>query len=117
MAPCEGGEGTTVILRGDGLGIVEFGADPDEAVATVREARGAPYPDPLEAARIAEDAGAHGITVHLRSDRRHIQDHDVEALGAAVRGKLNLEVAATDQLSLGGDLPVRQVDQQVYGAL
>ncbi len=67
-------------------------------VATLREARGVSYPDPLEAARLAEAAGAHGITVHLRSDRRHIQDRDVEALHEVTRGKLNLEMAATDEM-------------------
>lgn len=67
-------------------------------VATVREARGVRYPDPLEAARIAEDAGATGITVHLRGDRRHIQDRDVGALREVVRGKLNLEMAASDEM-------------------
>jgi len=67
-------------------------------VATLRQARGATYPDPVEAARLAEEAGAHGITVHLRSDRRHIQDHDVERLAGTVRGKLNLEMAATDEM-------------------
>ncbi len=79
-------------------------------VATVREARGAPYPDPVAAAEIAEDAGAHGITVHLRSDRRHIQDHDVRRLRESVRGKLNLEMAATDEmLGLALDLAPDQV--------
>lgn len=67
-------------------------------VATLRQARGTTYPDPLEAARLAEEAGASGITVHLRADRRHIQDDDVERLRAAVRGKLNLEMAATDEM-------------------
>lgn len=67
-------------------------------VATLREARGAGYPRPLEAARIAEEAGASGITVHLRSDRRHIQDRDVEEMREAVRGKLNLEMAATEEM-------------------
>jgi len=67
-------------------------------VATVREARGVSYPDPVDAARIAEDAGASGITVHLRSDRRHIQDDDVRRLAPIVRGKLNLEIAATDEM-------------------
>jgi len=67
-------------------------------VATLRQARGAAYPDPLEAARLAEQAGAHGITVHLRSDRRHIQDRDVETLATTIRGKLNLEMAATDEM-------------------
>lgn len=67
-------------------------------VATVRQARRVSYPDPVDAARIAEDAGASGITVHLRGDRRHIQDHDVERLRASVRGKLNLEMAATEEM-------------------
>ena len=67
-------------------------------VATLRQARGAAYPDPAEAARIAEETGAHGITAHLRSDRRHIQDRDVEVLAGSVRGKLNLEMAATDEM-------------------
>ena len=67
-------------------------------VATLRQARHAGYPDPVEAAHIAEAAGAHGITVHLRGDRRHIQDHDVERLAGAVAGKLNLEMAATDDM-------------------
>ena len=67
-------------------------------VATIREARGVLYPDPVAAAEIAEGAGASGITVHLRSDRRHIQDRDVDALRPRVQGKLNLEMAATDEM-------------------
>ncbi len=67
-------------------------------VATLRQARQSPYPDPVEAAAIAEDAGAAGITVHLRSDRRHIQDHDVERLRPKVAGKLNLEIAPTEEM-------------------
>lgn len=67
-------------------------------VATVREARGTHYPEPLEAARVAEDAGAAGITVHLRSDRRHIQEQDVADIRQAIRGKLNLEMAITDEM-------------------
>jgi len=63
-------------------------------VATVREARRTDEPDPLEAARLCEVAGADGITVHLREDRRHIQDADVERLAAAVR-VLNLELATS----------------------
>ncbi|MEM8995236.1 MAG: pyridoxine 5'-phosphate synthase, partial [Acidobacteriota bacterium] len=79
-------------------------------VATLREARGAPYPDPVEAARIAEDAGAGGVTVHLRGDRRHIQDHDVRRLRPAVRGTLNLEIAAeNDRLDLALELRPDQV--------
>ena len=67
-------------------------------VATVRQARGVDYPDPVEAALSAERAGADGITVPLREDRRHIQDHDVERLRRALRVKLNLEMAVTDAM-------------------
>jgi pyridoxine 5-phosphate synthase len=67
-------------------------------VATLRQARRAAYPDPVEAARLAEAAGASGITVHLRGDRRHVQDHDVERLRAAIAGKLNLEMAASEEM-------------------
>jgi pyridoxine 5-phosphate synthase len=67
-------------------------------VATLRQARRVSYPDPVEAARLAERGGANGITVHLREDRRHINDHDVERLRAAVTSKLNLEMAATVEM-------------------
>ncbi|HEY8432561.1 MAG TPA: pyridoxine 5'-phosphate synthase [Sandaracinaceae bacterium] len=67
-------------------------------VATLRQARGTPYPDPVEAALRCERAGAHGITVHLREDRRHIQDRDVEALRERVTTLLNLEMAATEEM-------------------
>ena len=67
-------------------------------VATLRQARRAAYPDPVDAARIAEDAGASGITVHLRVDRRHIQDRDVERLRGTVRGKLNLEMSTAEEM-------------------
>jgi len=67
-------------------------------VATLRQARGVDYPDPVAAALLAEAAGASGITVHLRSDRRHIQDSDLESLSAQVRGKLNLEIAASEEM-------------------
>src|SRR6266576_38635 len=63
-------------------------------VATIREARKTDEPDPVQAAAAAERAGADGITVHLREDRRHIQDADVRALARAVRTVLNLELAA-----------------------
>jgi pyridoxine 5-phosphate synthase len=62
-------------------------------VATLRQARGTLYPAPVEAARLCEAAGAHGITVHLREDRRHIQDRDVYALRRSLRTRLNLEMA------------------------
>jgi pyridoxine 5-phosphate synthase len=79
-------------------------------VATLRQARRAPYPDPVEAARLAEDAGASGITAHLRVDRRHIQDADVERLRASVRGKLNLEMSlAVEMLAIAGAVRPDQV--------
>lgn len=67
-------------------------------VATLRQARGTSYPDPVWAASLCELAGANGITVHLREDRRHIQDRDVEVLRGTVRGVLNLEMAATQAM-------------------
>jgi pyridoxine 5-phosphate synthase len=67
-------------------------------VATLRQARGTQYPDPVWASSLCELAGADGITVHLREDRRHIQDRDVQLLRSTVRGALNLEMAATDEM-------------------
>jgi pyridoxine 5-phosphate synthase len=67
-------------------------------VATIRQARRAAYPDPVDAALRAEAAGASGITAHIRGDRRHIQDADLTALRQAIRGKLNVEMAATDEM-------------------
>lgn len=69
-------------------------------VATLRQARGTRYPDPVEAAFIAEAAGADGITVHLREDRRHIQDRDVRILRDTVQTGLNLEMAVTEEMLL-----------------
>lgn len=68
-------------------------------VATLREARGTYYPDPVYAAGIAEMAGASGIIIHLREDRRHIKDRDLTALRDVVRTKLNLEMAATAEMT------------------
>ncbi|NOR31496.1 MAG: pyridoxine 5'-phosphate synthase [Sulfitobacter sp.] len=67
-------------------------------VATVRNARGGAYPDPLRAARAAQDAGADGITAHLREDRRHITDADIEGLQEVLTVPLNFEMAATDEM-------------------
>ncbi len=67
-------------------------------VATLRQQRGTRYPDPVAAATLCELAGADGVTVHLREDRRHIQDRDVRVLRETVRGVLNLEMAATDEM-------------------
>ncbi|HEU5169614.1 MAG TPA: pyridoxine 5'-phosphate synthase [Gemmatimonadales bacterium] len=67
-------------------------------VATIREARRTDEPDPVAAAALCEEAGADGITVHLREDRRHIHDHDVERLRESVRTVLNLELATSDDI-------------------
>lgn len=67
-------------------------------VATVRNARGGAYPDPVRAALLAVEAGADGITAHLREDRRHIRDADMAALKAALTVPLNFEMAATDEM-------------------
>lgn len=67
-------------------------------VATLRNARGASYPDPVRAARLAEEAGADGITAHLREDRRHIRDADIAALMATLQRPLNFEMAATPEM-------------------
>ncbi len=67
-------------------------------VATVRNARGGAHPDPVRAALTAEDAGADGITAHLREDRRHITDVDILRLMAELEIPLNLEMAATDEM-------------------
>ncbi len=67
-------------------------------VATIRNARGGDHPDPVKAALIAEASGADGITAHLREDRRHIRDDDLERLMAALTVPLNLEMAATDEM-------------------
>ena len=67
-------------------------------VATIRNARGGPHPDPVRAARLAASAGADGITAHLREDRRHMTDADIERLIVDIELPLNLEMAATDEM-------------------
>ena len=67
-------------------------------VATVRNARGSAYPDPVRAAKLAEKAGADGITAHLREDRRHIMDEDIDRLMAELEVPLNFEMAATEEM-------------------
>ena len=79
------------------LGRLRLGVNIDH-VATVRNARGGDYPDPIRAAKLAEEAGADGITAHLREDRRHISDTDIEGLVAALTVPLNFEMAATDEM-------------------
>lgn len=78
-------------------GPLKLGVNIDH-VATLREARGTPYPSPAEAAVIAEQAGADSITVHLREDRRHIQDRDLVEIGKVMRTHMNLEMAVTDSM-------------------
>ena len=67
-------------------------------VATIRNARGGTHPDPLDAALAVLEAGADGITMHLREDRRHVRDHDVERVRAAIAAPLNFEMAATEEM-------------------
>ena len=74
-------------------------------VATLREARGTRYPDPVQAAIEAEQAGADGITVHLREDRRHIQERDIRLLVEVMQTRMNLEIAVTDEmLAFAGEI-------------
>jgi len=77
--------------------MIKLGVNVDH-VATIRQARQAPEPDPAAAALLAELAGADGITVHLRGDRRHIQDSDVRRLRESITTRLNIEMAATDEM-------------------
>ena len=77
--------------------MIELGVNIDH-VATLRQARGTNYPDPIEAALIAESAGADAITLHLREDRRHIQDRDVEILRDRLTTRMNLESAVTEEM-------------------
>ncbi|MEL6168338.1 MAG: pyridoxine 5'-phosphate synthase [Pseudomonadota bacterium] len=79
------------------VGRLRLGVNIDH-VATVRNARGGDTPDPVRAARLAEEAGADGITAHLREDRRHISDGDIEALMGALTLPLNFEMAATEEM-------------------
>lgn len=79
------------------IGRLRLGVNIDH-VATVRNARGSAYPDPVRAAEIAQEAGADGITAHLREDRRHISDTDIERLMAHLTLPLNLEMAATSEM-------------------
>jgi len=79
------------------LGRLRLGVNIDH-VATIRNARGGAHPDPIKAAKIAEAAGCDGITAHLREDRRHITDPDIEALMGALSVPLNFEMAATDEM-------------------
>ena len=85
-------------MSADGLASgIALGVNIDH-VATLRQARRARYPDPLYAALLAEEAGADSITLHLREDRRHIQDRDVTAMRESLQTRMNLEMAVTDEM-------------------
>jgi pyridoxine 5-phosphate synthase len=79
------------------VSVIDLGVNIDH-VATLRNARGTPYPDPVEAALRAEDAGADAITLHLREDRRHIRDADVRAIRPLLHTRMNLECAVTAEM-------------------
>ena len=79
------------------MNTIHLGVNVDH-VATLRQARGTDYPDPVQAALLAERAGADSITLHLREDRRHIQEHDLLRLKAAMQTHMNLEMAVTDEM-------------------
>ncbi len=83
--------------KAGGAGQLRLGVNIDH-VATIRNARGGRHPDPVRAAHIAAEAGADGITAHLREDRRHITDEDIARLSVEVDRPLNLEMAATDEM-------------------
>ncbi|PJX23739.1 pyridoxine 5'-phosphate synthase [Advenella sp. S44] len=77
--------------------MIDLGVNIDH-VATLRQQRGCGYPDPIRAALLAEQAGADAITLHLREDRRHIQDSDVQVLRPLIKTRMNLECAVTDEM-------------------
>ena len=79
------------------MDLIRLGVNIDH-VATLRNARGGVFPDPIEAAKIAETSGADGITAHLREDRRHIKDNDIYRLVTEVDLPLNFEMAATQEM-------------------
>ncbi|SCX89248.1 pyridoxine 5'-phosphate synthase [Nitrosospira sp. Nl5] len=89
--------------------MIELGVNIDH-VATLRQARGTTYPSPIDAAAVAESAGADAITLHLREDRRHIQDSDVEILRSLLKTRMNLESAVTDEMI---DFALRILPQDV----
>ncbi|MCK8043665.1 pyridoxine 5'-phosphate synthase [Shewanella sp. 1CM18E] len=79
------------------MGRILLGVNIDH-IATLRQARGTNYPDPVHAAAVAEHAGAEGITIHLREDRRHIIDRDVYTLAKTLKTRMNLEIAVTEEM-------------------
>lgn len=95
-------------MSGPEMQTLKLGVNIDH-VATLRQARGTRYPDPVEAAFVAERAGADSITVHLREDRRHIQDRDVRLLARTLQTRMNLEMAVTEEM-IGFALEVQPAD-------
>ncbi len=89
--------------------MIKLGVNIDH-VATLRQARGTPYPSPVQAALMAESAGADSITLHLREDRRHIQDEDVRMLRRLLTTRMNLEMAVTEEM-IGIALEVRPQEE------
>ncbi len=79
------------------MGRIHLGVNIDH-IATLRQARGTNYPDPVHAAAVAEHAGAEGITVHLREDRRHICDRDIYLLAKTIKTRMNFEMAVTEEM-------------------
>ncbi|QLE84589.1 pyridoxine 5'-phosphate synthase [Shewanella sp. Scap07] len=79
------------------MGRIHLGVNIDH-IATLRQARGTTYPDPVHAAAVAEHAGAEGITVHLREDRRHITDRDIYLLAQTIKTRMNFEMAVTEEM-------------------
>ena len=77
--------------------MIQLGVNIDH-VATLRQARGTRYPDPVQAALVAEEAGADGITLHLREDRRHIQERDVRLIADVLQTRMNFEIAVTEEM-------------------
>ena len=77
--------------------MIQLGVNIDH-IATLRQARRGPVPSVIDAARVAEAAGAHQITVHLRKDRRHIQDHDIDTLATTLTTRMNFEMGADDEI-------------------
>jgi pyridoxine 5-phosphate synthase len=96
------------MVRQSEFSMIKLGVNIDH-IATLRQARGTPYPSPVQAALMAETAGADSITLHLREDRRHIQDADVRILRQCLQTRMNLEMAVTEEM-IGIALDVKPQD-------
>src|SRR5258706_15916584 len=94
---CAPGNCSPICNRFRLTGMIQLGVNIDH-IATIRQARGTRYPSPIQAALLAEICGADLITLHLREDRRHIQDRDLEILRECLQTRMNLEMAVTDEM-------------------